>query len=37
MPFGVSGLLGGSAMAFYSYIGFDTVASAAEEVRQASF
>ncbi|CAI5469617.1 unnamed protein product, partial [Closterium sp. Yama58-4] len=33
LPFGVSGLLGGAAMAFFSYIGFDTVASTAEEVK----
>lgn len=33
MPFGFTGLLGGSAMVFFSYIGFDTVASTAEEVK----
>lgn len=31
-PFGVDGMLAGSAIVFFSYIGFDSVASAAEEV-----
>ncbi|KAA3486495.1 cationic amino acid transporter 2, vacuolar-like isoform X2 [Gossypium australe] len=31
-PFGVDGMLAGSATVFFSYIGFDTVASTAEEV-----
>ena len=31
-PFGVDGMLVGSATVFFSYIGFDTVASTAEEV-----
>ncbi|XVE90222.1 hypothetical protein DITRI_Ditri20bG0061700 [Diplodiscus trichospermus] len=32
-PFGVDGMLAGSATVFFSYIGFDSVASTAEEVR----
>ncbi|KAL2900857.1 Cationic amino acid transporter 2 vacuolar [Bienertia sinuspersici] len=32
-PFGVNGVLAGSATVFFSYIGFDAVASAAEEVK----
>ncbi|XP_012464597.1 cationic amino acid transporter 3, mitochondrial isoform X1 [Gossypium raimondii] len=32
-PFGVDGMLSGSATVFFSYIGFDTVASTAEEVK----
>ncbi|ERM93567.1 hypothetical protein AMTRI_Chr03g149130 [Amborella trichopoda] len=32
-PFGFNGMLAGSATVFFSYIGFDTVASAAEEVK----
>ncbi|KAH0972589.1 hypothetical protein GBA52_024745 [Prunus armeniaca] len=32
-PFGVNGMLAGSATVFFAYIGFDTVASAAEEVK----
>ncbi|TYG38187.1 hypothetical protein ES288_D13G201800v1 [Gossypium darwinii] len=32
-PFGVDGMLAGSATVFFSYIGFDTVASTAEEVK----
>ncbi|KAH1032936.1 hypothetical protein J1N35_045110 [Gossypium stocksii] len=32
-PFGVDGMLVGSATVFFSYIGFDTVASTAEEVK----
>ncbi|GBG93231.1 hypothetical protein CBR_g61206 [Chara braunii] len=33
-PYGVNGVLGGAAMVFFSYIGFDTVASTAEEVKR---
>ena len=32
LPYGVNGLLGGAAMVFFSYVGFDAVASTAEEV-----
>ena len=32
LPFGINGILAGSATVFFSYIGFDAVASAAEEV-----
>lgn len=32
-PFGVNGVLGGSATVFFAYIGFDSVASTAEEVK----
>ncbi|KAK7267004.1 hypothetical protein RIF29_19667 [Crotalaria pallida] len=32
-PFGVNGMLAGSATVFFSYIGFDAVASTAEEVK----
>ncbi|XP_021756012.1 cationic amino acid transporter 2, vacuolar-like isoform X2 [Chenopodium quinoa] len=32
-PFGINGVLSGSATVFFSYIGFDAVASAAEEVK----
>uniref|UniRef100_A0A5B7AUL5 Putative cationic amino acid transporter 4, vacuolar isoform X1 n=1 Tax=Davidia involucrata TaxID=16924 RepID=A0A5B7AUL5_DAVIN len=32
-PFGVSGMLSGSATIFFSYIGFDSVTSTAEEVK----
>ncbi|MBA0574145.1 hypothetical protein Golob_001377, partial [Gossypium lobatum] len=32
-PYGVDGMLAGSAIVFFSYIGFDTVASTAEEVK----
>ncbi|TYJ01898.1 hypothetical protein E1A91_A13G186900v1 [Gossypium mustelinum] len=32
-PFGVDGMLAGSATVFFSYIGFDTVASTAEEAK----
>ncbi|KAL6008417.1 hypothetical protein ACLOJK_033927 [Asimina triloba] len=32
-PFGVNGVLAGSATVFFSYIGFDSVASTAEEVK----
>nr|DAD29136.1 TPA_asm: hypothetical protein HUJ06_030604 [Nelumbo nucifera] len=31
-PFGVKGMLAGSATVFFAYIGFDTVASTAEEI-----
>jgi len=33
-PFGVSGTLAASAVVFYSYIGFDAVCTAAEEVKR---
>ncbi|XP_061363864.1 cationic amino acid transporter 2, vacuolar-like isoform X2 [Gastrolobium bilobum] len=32
-PFGVDGMLSGSAVVFFAYIGFDAVASTAEEVK----
>ncbi|KAJ6951818.1 hypothetical protein NC653_041079 [Populus alba x Populus x berolinensis] len=32
-PFGVNGMLAGSAVVFFSFIGFDVVASTAEEVK----
>ncbi|MFZ5974755.1 MAG: amino acid permease [Bacillota bacterium] len=32
-PFGVSGIVQGAAIVFFAYIGFDAVATAAEEVR----
>lgn len=32
LPFGINGVLGGSATVFFSYIGFDSVTAAAEEV-----
>lgn len=31
-PYGVDGVLAGSATVFFAYIGFDSVASTAEEV-----
>lgn len=33
-PYGVDGMLAGSATVFFAYIGFDSVASAAEEVKR---
>lgn len=33
-PFGLNGILAGSAIVFFSYIGFDTVTSTAEEVHR---
>ncbi|KMT11283.1 hypothetical protein BVRB_5g109680 [Beta vulgaris subsp. vulgaris] len=33
VPFGVNGVLGGSATVFFSYIGFDSVTATAEEVK----
>lgn len=32
-PYGVDGMLAGSATVFFAYIGFDAVASTAEEVK----
>jgi amino acid transporter len=32
LPYGFNGVLGGAATLFFAYIGFDTVASTAEEV-----
>ena len=36
LPYGVNGMLAGSATVFFAYIGFDSVASTAEEVRTGS-
>ncbi len=33
MPFGWSGIVGGAAIVFFAYIGFDAVSTAAEEVK----
>ncbi|XP_038699408.1 cationic amino acid transporter 4, vacuolar-like isoform X1 [Tripterygium wilfordii] len=33
IPFGVNGILSGSAVVFFSYIGFDAITSTAEEVK----
>ena len=33
-PFGVSGIFGGAALVFFAYIGFDIVATTAEETRR---
>jgi cationic amino acid transporter 1 len=33
-PYGANGMLAGSATVFFAYIGFDSVASTAEEVRK---
>ncbi|MEI4768647.1 amino acid permease [Psychrobacillus sp. FJAT-51614] len=33
MPFGMNGVLGGAALVFFAYLGFDAVSSAAEEVK----
>lgn len=33
MPFGIAGVLSGSALVFFAYLGFDAVSSAAEEVK----
>lgn len=33
MPFGIKGVLSGSALVFFAYLGFDAVSSAAEEVK----
>lgn len=35
-PFGARGIWNGAALVFFSYIGFDAVATTAEEVRTAS-
>lgn len=34
LPFGVKGVVSGAAVAFYAYIGFDAVSTAAEEVKR---
>ncbi len=33
LPFGINGVISGSAVAFYAYIGFDAVSTASEEVK----
>jgi APA family basic amino acid/polyamine antiporter len=33
-PFGLSGIVGGAALVFFAYIGFDIVATSAEETRE---
>ncbi|GAX02634.1 amino acid permease [Secundilactobacillus pentosiphilus] len=33
LPFGMKGIISGAAVAFYAYIGFDAVSTAAEEVK----
>ncbi|WP_010677718.1 amino acid permease [Bacillus timonensis] len=33
MPFGMNGVMSGSALVFFAYLGFDAVSSAAEEVK----
>jgi APA family basic amino acid/polyamine antiporter len=33
MPYGISGIFTGAAMVFFAYLGFDAVASAAEETK----
>jgi basic amino acid/polyamine antiporter, APA family len=33
LPFGIKGVLGGAAVVFFAYIGFDAVSTAAEEVK----
>jgi len=33
MPYGASGVLGGAALVFFAYLGFDSVSNAAEEVK----
>lgn len=33
LPFGMNGVLGGAALVFFAYLGFDAVSSAAEEVK----
>ncbi|MFF2449896.1 amino acid permease [Neobacillus sp. NPDC058068] len=33
MPFGIKGILSGSALVFFAFLGFDAVSSAAEEVK----